>query len=128
MELKKTRLDLDIRYTAFDEKERKVLVKRFESKGKLYFRVRIFLEGPDLKKIDKVIYTLHPTFPKPRREISNGRNFELTIWTWGFFNLSVEIFSKDGGLDEREIHLDYSNDIQIAKTKNLLFWDKNNSN
>ncbi|MCK4820610.1 hypothetical protein KA005_32900 [bacterium] len=117
-------LDVKVEFSAFDEKTGRVLVKQLRKEGKQHFKVRIFLRGPDLHKVKKVIYTLHPTFPRPRREVRTGPHFELVIWTWGIFNLSVDIYDKGGNVDHREIFLDYSQDINNAKAKNLLFWAK----
>lgn len=124
MNMKTVKLNVNIRFTAFEETSNRVLVKKFRSDGKPHFRVRIFLEGPDVDKIEKVVYLLHPTFPRPRREVTSGPNFELLIWTWGTFKLPVEIYDKESRVDQREIDFDYSGDIQNAKAKNLLFWTK----
>ncbi len=123
MSIKTINLDLQVRYTAFDESD-KVQVKKFRSQGKPHFRVRIYIEGRDLDKVEKVVYTLHPTFPRPRREVSSPPNYELIIWTWGVFNLPVEIYDNEGRVDQRNIDFNYSGDIEKAKSNNQLFWTK----
>ena len=82
------------------------------------------MDGPDLDKVEKVVYQLHPTFSDPRRTIKLPPNFELKIWTWGIFKLPVEIYDKEGRIDHRAIDFDYSADIQKAQENNLLYWEK----
>lgn len=122
MEIQTVKLNVDVRYSAVDPEDELVYVKKISPNGKPHFRVRIFLEGPDANNVQKVIYTLHPTFPKPRREITDSPRFELTIWTWGIFDLPVEIYDKQGRVDQRTIKFDYSADIQKAKANNNLKW------
>lgn len=64
-----------------------------------YIYVRIFLEaGPaTLDNIDYVIYKLHPSFKDPvRRSDERGTNFEIKIWTYGWFYISATIMTKQG--------------------------------
>ena len=120
--IKKINLNVDVKFSAFHEKTGRVLVKQIHKGGRQHFRVRLYIEGSDLEKVERVIYTLHPTFREPRREITAGPNFELVIWTWGLFNVGVEIYDKTEAVDERVVLLDYSQDIEAAKAQNLLFW------
>ena len=117
-----TNLNVEVKFTAFDDKRERVLVKKLNEAGRQHFRVRIFLEGPDIDQVDRVVYTLHPTFPNPRREISTRPRFELIIWTWGIFSLDVEIYAKSGQVDHRAVMLDYSAEIETARRNNQLFW------
>jgi transcription initiation factor IIF auxiliary subunit len=122
MEIPTIKLNVDVRFSAFDSEEQKVCVKKFSPKGKPQFRVRIFLEGPDVDKVRKVVYHLHPTFPDPIRKIYDRPNFELEIWTWGTFELPVDIYDNQGGVDRRVIDFDYSADIQKAQSDKSLHW------
>ncbi len=124
MEIKSVKLDVDVKFTALDKRTGKVFVKKFREQGRHHFRIRIFLEGPDIENIEKVVYTLHPTFPKPSREITSGPPFELVIWAWGMFNLHVEIYDRTGSIDERNVFLDFFSDINAAKAKGLIYWQK----
>ena len=124
MELETTNLNIEVIFTAFDKERNYVFVKKFSSDGKPQFRVRIYLEGPDLDKVQKVVYQLHPTFSSPRRTIKLPPNFELKIWTWGIFKLPVEIYDKEGRIDRRVIDFDYTTDIRKAQKNNLLYWEK----
>ena len=121
--MKKVSLNVEVKFSAFHEKNGKVLVKQLHKGGKQHFRVRLYLEGPDLDKVDRVVYTLHPTFREPRREITTRPDFKLVIWTWGLFNIEVEIYDNTGAVDERTLYLDYSHDITTAQAQNLVFWD-----
>jgi hypothetical protein len=75
--------------------------KRFREGGKLFRNVRIFLEGSDsdLDKIDSVQYELHPTF-RERYQVSSNRrkNFELRIWTYGYFGIKAKLIMKDNSI------------------------------
>lgn len=53
-------------------------------------------EKKDLDKIDHVVYTLHPTFPKPVRTITDQKSkFKLEAEGWGVFRIYARIFLKD---------------------------------
>ena len=64
-----------------------------------YWKWWIWLEGPDaeLDKVEKVTYTLHRTFPKPVRVISDrGTKFKLETAGWGVFRIFAQVQMKDG--------------------------------
>jgi transcription initiation factor IIF auxiliary subunit len=75
-------------------------VKYNKSKGsKPRFRVWIYLDGKDTYYVDYVIYRLHSTFQNPIRKVErslSNPNCSLIIWTWGIFELVVEIVLKNG--------------------------------
>jgi len=76
--------------------------KKFEGNPRDHYYVRMFIEGQTPSALDNVkyvIYELHPTFRNPKR-ISEDRhnNFELKIWTWGFFNVNCQVFLKSGDM------------------------------
>ena len=50
------------------------------------------------KFIDKVVFELHPTFKNPIKTIkaSDGKRFEYTTTGWGFFDIPISIYWKDG--------------------------------
>ena len=120
MEMMTTNLGVAVRYSAFDPESGNVLVKKLRAQGREHFKVRIFLEGPDCGSVERVVYTLHPTFPRPRREVTRGPDFELEIWTWGIFTLHVEIYDREGRVDKRVVDLDYAPQIMQAQTDDLL--------
>src|ERR1044072_2549501 len=65
-----------------------------------YYRVWMYLEGPDLPYVDQVTYVLHSTFSNPVRVVSRtpaNPNCCLDIWTWGIFTVKVIIEDSQGG-------------------------------
>ena len=86
--------------------------------GKTFlFQVRIFIktyDRLDLEDIRYVIYELHPTFPNPK-QISKSihNNFEIRIWTWGFFDVKAKLVMKGGRIEEIDGYVDY--DVSDAK-------------
>jgi hypothetical protein len=63
-----------------------------------YYRWAIFLKPKEaLNEVKKVTYTLHKTFPRPIRRISEKtRGFRLEGSGWGEFLVKVEIIFIDG--------------------------------
>jgi hypothetical protein len=70
-----------------------------------YIYVRIFVKddtpnaGPaGLDNIECVIYKLDPSFKKNRLRRSEKRdsNFEIKIWTYGWFSISATVIPKSG--------------------------------
>ena len=59
----------------------------------------VWLEAPpkDLEQIDHVEYTLHPTFPKPVRRVSDpSTKFKLDTGGWGTFTIRAKAVMKNG--------------------------------
>lgn len=50
----------------------------------------------DSQLVDKVVYNLHPTFADPQVTISEGPLFSLTRIGWGYFEVGVDVYLKDG--------------------------------
>lgn len=70
-----------------------------------YYRVWMYLEGPDLPYVEKVTYVLHSTFNNPLRSVNRtpaNPNCSVDIWTWGIFTVKVIIEDKRG--DTTVIH------------------------
>jgi hypothetical protein len=71
-----------------------------KQQGRPYYTIRAWLEAdvPDLlRRVEKVVYHLHPTFPNPEREIDDrDSNFAMTTYGWGQFNLSADVHFTDG--------------------------------
>jgi len=64
----------------------------------------VWLDAPaaELKAVDHVVYTLHPTFPDPVRIVRDRRSgFKLKSAGWGEFDLHLEIVFKDGKVRKR---------------------------
>jgi hypothetical protein len=72
--------------------------------GIYYAYVRIFVEDDNpttepvsLDNIEYVIYKLHPSFKnRLRRSEKRESNFEIKIWTYGWFLISATIITKSG--------------------------------
>lgn len=83
--------------------------------GKTVYKVWIYLVGDDLPYVENVVYKLHPTFAdrirRVQRSISNP-NCELVIWTWGIFEVGVEMTDKLGNVYEVNHHLTYGRQIE----------------
>lgn len=88
------------KYEIRTERVRGVAPKQFNAGGTSHYYIRIWVQADvsdDLDKIRFVKYHLHPTFKKPTR-LSSERisDFDIKIWTYGFFEVKVDLFFKDG--------------------------------
>jgi transcription initiation factor IIF auxiliary subunit len=74
--------------------------RKFRPAGKLHYPVRIFIEADDPRALDEiktVQYKMHESFKEPYRVSSDRRSgFEVIIWTYGYFDVEVEILKLDG--------------------------------
>ncbi|MDQ0306115.1 serine/threonine protein kinase [Kitasatospora herbaricolor] len=64
--------------------------------GDPYHHIRVFLDGTatDLDQVTKVVYRLHPTFPRPERVIADrSTGFALEMSAWGRFTLTADVFT-----------------------------------
>lgn len=71
----------------------------FEYQGDDWWRWWIWIEGPDaeLDEIEKVVYTLHETFPNPVRVVEDrSSKFRLETAGWGIFRIHAKVYLKDG--------------------------------
>ena len=104
-----------ISYTIRSERVKGTAPKR--SGNTFLFHVRIFIKSSDrldLEDIRYVIYELHPTFRNPKQIAKNIRSdFEIQIWTWGFFNVKAKLVMKGGDIQEIDGYVDY--DVSDAK-------------
>lgn len=89
----------DAAFAPDDGDRKRIYVTRAQGGATALYRVFLYLDGPDLPFVDRVLYTLHETFEprvrEVRRTIDNG-SCRLEIWTWGTFEASAEVFCKDG--------------------------------
>lgn len=88
------------------------LEQDYEYKGKDWWEWAVWIEASDeeLDRIEYVEYTLHPTFPKPVREISDrDTKFRLQTAGWGVFTVYAKLCFKDGETKnlEHELELYY---------------------
>ena len=82
------------------ERVRGVEPRTFREGGRRHYNVRIFLDTDnpqDLEQVDSVQYELHPTFRNRHRVSSNrAAQFEILIWSYGFFTAKAKIVKKNG--------------------------------
>lgn len=72
--------------------------------GGEWWKWSVWLEGSpkELAAIDRVVYTLHPTFPDPVRTVKNRRaGFKLESSGWGEFEIYLQIAQRDGSVRTR---------------------------
>ena len=82
----------------------KSVPKKFRPNGRKHYNIKIYLKTDDkseLLDVSAVQYELHPTF-KQRTRISENlsSNFEINIWTWGYFELKAKLYFRSGGVKE----------------------------
>ena len=86
-------------------------------KENFYFQIRIFIDAYDrldLHDVRYVIYELHPSFRNPKQISRSIRNdFEIQLWTWGFFDIKAKIVFKEGHVQEIQGYIQY--DVKDAK-------------
>ncbi|WP_299133668.1 pYEATS domain-containing protein [uncultured Tenacibaculum sp.] len=93
--------------------------KNTSRSSKTLYKVYLFIEGKDLPFIKKVKYTLHKTFRNPVKTIerkSDNTNCSLVIWTWGLFNIKVELEDINGEIIHMNHYLNYGSEV---KTKGV---------
>lgn len=77
--------------------------QRFREGGRLHRNVRIYLHSDDESELDKIVsvqYVLHPTFKNRYRNSDNRtRNFEIRIWTYGYFKIEAQLTLRDGSTE-----------------------------
>jgi len=100
-----------------DEKGR-VIYKQYRPKGRKHYNIEIWFDGNDseLESINNVKYILHESFLN-RDRVSNkpDENFKISIWTWGIFEMKVEINYKDNRTDELDYYLKYKLPVNVPK-------------
>lgn len=89
----------------------------FRLKGKKHYQVYLQIHStndPQLNKLKKVDYLLHPTFKKRKRTSTNREDFfQIDILTWGLFVIKITLFFEDG--QTREMECDMRQDFQKMK-------------
>jgi transcription initiation factor IIF auxiliary subunit len=83
-------------------------------KGEDWWKWSVWIDGDvsELDAIDYVQYTLHHTFARPVRKVSDrSSQFRLDSSGWGTFMLYAKVVSKDGGSVtlQHELQLYYPN-------------------
>jgi hypothetical protein len=90
---------MEMQYSVKSDLMSGVEPKKFTTDGQFHYYIRIFIEAAPaaLDQIEFVKYTLHPTF-RDRNRVSTNRatNFDIKIWTYGYFDVQALIVTKDG--------------------------------
>ncbi len=84
------------------------IAQDFEYQGEDWWEWSVWIEGPEeeLNEIGYIEYTLHQTYPKPVRKVSNrATNFRLQSAGWGCFTIYAKLFFKDGKTENLEHQL-----------------------
>jgi hypothetical protein len=111
-------LNVKVRDTVYPASgDRLALVDRANPKYPSY-RVRLFLEGPDLHLVRSATYHLHETFHPPVRRLertAENPSCELEIWTWGVFTVLVDIEDITGRTHSVAHELTYGEQLKDAR-------------
>jgi len=71
----------------------------FEYRGNDWWDWWVLLDGSkvELDQVEKVVYTLHSTFPNPVRTVSSrAESFMLKAAGWGVFRIYATVHRKEG--------------------------------
>ena len=75
-----------------------------------HYHLGVWVEASDqeLDLVERVEYTLHPSFKRPVRSSANRSNkFSITFWTWGMFMIDVVLYLHDGTTRQIQYYLSY---------------------
>ena len=71
-------------------------------KGWYHWQIELIGPPSSLEEIDEVEYILHPTFPdRIQRRKNAEKHFRLESEGWGEFNITVNVYFKNG--DEKTV-------------------------
>ena len=103
-------MNLTVKHEIVKDAQDRVLFRTFQSGGREHYNIRLWLDGPadELDQIEKVTYTLHPSFRRQNRTSSKREgNFAISIWTWGMFNIRIQVELKNGEHEDLQYYLSY---------------------
>jgi hypothetical protein len=111
-------LNLNIANDVYTDKDRKIY---YCQDGSMFLvKNRIYLTGPDVRKVKKVKYILHPSFSNPEQVAENPvNNFEIWIMTWGRFPLTAIITTKDGQEFNKTYQFAFKSKVEDARKKGI---------
>jgi len=82
--------------------------QEYTYEGDDWWEWAVWIDAPDeeLDFVEYVEYTLHPTFPKPVKEIRDrSTRFRLETAGWGVFTIYAKAFLKNGKTVDMEHEL-----------------------
>ena len=101
-------------FSIVSEREPGIKPTQFPSSTKTYYYVRLHIEVLSLQELERikfVIYELHPTFRQPKRMAKDrSKNFEIKIWTWGYFNVTAKLYMADNTVQQIDGYVRYDVD------------------
>src|SRR4051794_8520264 len=83
-----------------------------------WWKWSVWIEGneDDLKRIEKVTYMLHRTFPNPVRTVTQrASGFRLNGSGWGEFTIHAVVVNADG--QSHKLHMSWNSDIPMARER-----------
>jgi transcription initiation factor IIF auxiliary subunit len=92
-------MTLSVNRQVIRNRDGKIKYWKSDDKGREHYNIGVWLDGSDdeLDSIEHVEYLLHPSFKNNLRSSKNRiNNFSITIWTWGYFGITITVFYKDG--------------------------------
>ena len=101
-------LNVWIADTPFDPNGRERVVY-YRSKNKKYYKIFIYLTGPDVPFVKGVTYTLHPfqvQHHNVQRSLPNP-NCKLAVWVWGKFEVLASVEDKKGNIYKLSHYLNF---------------------
>ncbi len=112
-------LDIDVSDSVFDPRTRSKVIQFREPNGRsaALYRVHLFLTGEDLPYVKRATYTLHPTFADRVRVVERtvqNPNCLLQIWTWGLFEVRVDVEDKFDNVTVLTHDLTYGREIEAT--------------
>jgi transcription initiation factor IIF auxiliary subunit len=92
-------LNFNLKQNVICNADGKIKFKKFLEKGKEHYNLGLWIDGAEreLDQINYVEYELHPTFKNRVRKSTNRKNsFSITFWTWGMFDININIHMHSG--------------------------------
>lgn len=115
-----SKLKITVVDTAFDPRnapastdERAVIFKKVGDRD--FYKVWLYLDGPDVPFVQAVTYELHPSFRQRIHTVSRtaaNQDCTLIIWTWGTFEVKATVRTKSNGVAELTHMLSYDRDFK----------------
>lgn len=125
-----TQIDVQVKHSLFNpsfpqsDSSNRVHYRK-EEDDTYYYRVFLFIDGPDLPYVDSVTYALDDSFPQPIQTVSRtpaNPNCQLVIWTWKEgFTLVATITDKKNNNYQVTHELSYAEELpsEISQYKEV---------